>query len=67
MNLPIYSPELNPDEYPNGDLNSEMNRGAPTRSEEGMRKKVRSCLCSLQKQCERVKEYFRHQKIAYAA
>jgi len=65
--LPSYSPELNPDEYLNGDLKSEMNRRAPTRSEEEMRKKVRSCLCSLQKQPERVKAYFRHPKIAYAA
>ncbi len=65
--LPSYSPELNPDEYLNCDLKSEMHRGAPTRTEDEMRKKVRSCLCSLQKQPERVKAYFRHPAIAYAA
>ena len=65
--LPSYSPELNPDEYLNCDLKSAMNRGAPTRDEKEIRKKVRSCLYSLQKQPQRVKSYFHHPKIAYAA
>ena len=65
--LPSYSPELNPDEYLNCDLKSEMHRGAAARNEKEMFKKVRSCLSSLQKQPARIKSYFQHPKIAYAA
>jgi transposase len=65
--LPSYSPELNPDEYFNCDLKAELNKRAPTRNEKQMTRKVRSVLYSLQKQPARIKSYFQHQNIAYAA
>jgi transposase len=65
--LPAYSPELNPDEYLNGDLKSRMNASEPTRGGAHLRKKVVSHLRSIQKQPQRVRSYFRAKHIAYAA
>jgi len=65
--LPAYSPELNPDEYLNGDLKAGVHSRAPARDTEGLKKKVRSHMTKLQKLPNRVKKYFHHPKIAYAA
>ncbi|MFW9606095.1 MAG: IS630 family transposase [Pseudomonas sp.] len=65
--LPSYSPELNPDEYLNGDLKARMSAGEPVRSDSQLKGKVLSHLRSLQKQPERIRSYFRHEKIRYAA
>ena len=65
--LPAYSPELNPDEYLNGDLKAGVHSRSPARDTEGLKKKVRSHMTKLQKLPNRVKKYFHHPKIAYAA
>ena len=65
--LPAYSPELNPDEYLNGDLKAGVHSRAPARNTEGLTKKVRVHMKKLQKLPDRVKKYFNHPKIAYAA
>ncbi|GGY17821.1 hypothetical protein GCM10011289_21700 [Paludibacterium paludis] len=65
--LPSYSPELNPDEYLNGDLKARMSAGEPVRSDGQRQGKVLSHLRSLQKQPDRIRSYFRHEKIRYAA
>jgi transposase len=65
--LPSYSPELNPDEYLNADLKARMSAGEPAHRAEQMKKKVLSHLRSLQKQPERIRSYFRAEKIRYAA
>lgn len=65
--LPSYSPELNPDEYLNGDLKAGVHGGKPARSREQLKKKIRSHMGMLQKKPERVKRYFRHPSIRYAA
>lgn len=65
--LPSYSPELNPEEYLNGDLKARMSGGEPVRSDGQLQGKVLSNLRSLQKQPERIRSYFRHEKIRYAA
>ena len=65
--LPSYSPELNPDEYLNGDLKARMSAGEPVRSDGQLQGKVLSHLRSLQKQPARIRSYFRHEKIRYAA
>lgn len=65
--LPSYSPELNPDEYLNGDLKARMHAGEPARNGEHLRKKVTSHLRSIQKQPKRVRSYFRAKPVAYAA
>jgi transposase len=65
--LPSYSPELNPDEYLNCDLKAGVHSGKPARSKEQLKKKVVSHMRMLQKRSSRVKKYFKHEKIRYAA
>jgi transposase len=65
--LPAYSPELNPDEYLNGDLKQNIRSGLPARSEKALTKKTRSFMRKLQNRPKHVQNYFRHPKIAYAA
>jgi transposase len=65
--LPSYSPELNPDEYLNGDLKQTIRSGLPARSEKELTKKTRSFMRRLQNRPHHVSSYFRHPLIAYAA
>ena len=65
--LPSYSPELNPDEYLNGDLKHNIRSGLPARSENELTRKTRSFMRKLQNRPHHVQSYFRHPKIAYAA
>ncbi len=65
--LPSYSPELNPDEYLNGDLKGGVHSRPPSRSQEHLIQKVTSHMVKLQKLPARVRSYFTHPKIAYAA
>jgi transposase len=65
--LPSYSPELNPDEYLNCDLKVGVHSGTPARTENQLKKKAFSHLKMLQKKTTRVKNYFLHPKISYAA
>jgi len=65
--LPSYSPELNPDEYLNGDLKHNIRSGLPARSEKELTKKARSFMRKLQSRPEHVRNYFKHPRIAYAA
>jgi transposase len=65
--LPSYSPELNPDEYLNGDLKHCIRSGLPARTEKALTKKTRSFMRKLQNRPKHVSNYFKHPKIAYAA
>ncbi len=65
--LPSYSPEPNPDEYLNCDLKAGVHSGPPARTVEQLRAKAISHLRKLQKLPHRVRSYFRHPKIRYAA
>ena len=65
--LPAYAPELNPDEYLNCDLKAGVHSRSPARDTTGLKKKVRSHMTKLQKLPNRVRKYFHHPKIAYAA
>lgn len=65
--LPSYSPELNPDEYFNGDLKGEINRRPPVRSQKEIEQKVIECAEVIAKSPERIANYFKHPKISYAA
>lgn len=65
--LPSYSPELNPDEYLNCDLKAGVHSGSPARSKEQLKKKVTRHMRMLQRKSGRVKKYFKHKKIQYAA
>jgi len=65
--LPSYSPELNPDEYLNGDLKSGVHSGVPARTADQLKRKAISHLRKLQKLPSRVANYFKHPRITYAA
>ena len=65
--LPPYSPEINPDEYLNGDLKQRIRSGVPAKTEKDLTKKTRSFMKMLQWRPKHVMNYFKHPKIAYAA
>ena len=65
--LTAYSPEFNPDEYLNCDLKAGVHSKPPARDGDKLKKKVRAHMKKLQKSPERVRKYFKHPKIAYAA
>ncbi len=65
--LPPYSPELNPAEYLNCDLKGAVHSKPPTLSVKALTNRVLSHLRKLQKLPARVRAYFQHEAIAYAA
>ena len=65
--LPSYSPELNPDECLNADLKDGVTRRAPARSKAQPKKAAISHLRKLQKSSRRVRRYFEHKPVRYAA
>lgn len=65
--LPPYSPEMNPDEYLNGDLKQPIRSSAPARTMQQLKNMVISHMRRLQKLTERVRNYFKHPKITYAS
>jgi transposase len=58
--LPSYSPELNPDEYLNGDLKYSIRSGIPARTEKTLTKKTRSFMRKLQNRPKHVSNYFKN-------
>ncbi len=67
FHLPSYSPELNPDELLNCDLKAGVHSGPPARNEKQLKKKILSHMRMLQKRPSRVRKYFKHGKVKYAA
>ena len=65
--LPSYSPQLNPDEYLNNDLKQNLHRdGVPTHKPQ-LDAKVAVSLFMLQGKPKKIKAFFRHPNVAYAA
>jgi transposase len=65
--LPPYAPELNPDEYLNGDLKLGVATRAPARTKPDLLHATRSHLRTLQRRPARVRRYFEHPRVTYAA
>lgn len=65
--LPPYSPELNPDEYLNGDFKRAVYSDIPARDQASLHRQALGHLRSIQKSPARVAAYFRHPSIRYAA
>lgn len=65
--LPSYSPELNPDEYLNCDLKAGIHSGKPVRDKSQLKNKAHKHMKMLQRKPARVKKYFEHENIRYAA
>ena len=64
--LPSYSPELNPDEYLNGDLKSRVHTGTYAGTESDLKHKTQSFMRMLVKRPHRVRNYFHYPMVAYA-
>lgn len=65
--IPSYSPELNADEYLNRDLKKNVNAKRMPRNLAELKANVMSFMLSIQKQPERIMNYFNGKKIAYAS
>ncbi len=65
--LPAYSPELNPDEYLNNHLKSNIHSKPPAKNNKVLENNVKAHMEYLQKKPMVVRNYFLHPKIEYAA
>jgi transposase len=65
--LPSYSPELNPDEYLNCDLKAGVHSKPPIRNKQKLKDAISSHMHMLNKSPKRVRKYFDHLSIRYAA
>ena len=65
--LPSYSPEKNPDEYLNCDLKYGLSINPSPKNEEQLKDNVENHMRMLQKNQDRIKKYFNHKDIKYAA
>jgi transposase len=65
--LPSYSPELNPDEMANADIKQAVTKLAPARTKPQLVKAAARHLRSVQRQPERIRKYFKHDPVRYAA
>jgi len=65
--LPSYSPELNPDELLNADLKQHVTKIAPACTKIALTRTAVSSLRSIQKQPQRVENYFKKEDVCYAA
>ena len=65
--LPSYSPEKNPDEYLNCDLKQGLSAVPAPKTQDKLTSNLKQHMNLLQNSPERVKKYFNHQDIKYAA
>ena len=65
--LPPYPPELNPDEYLNGNLKRRVPSGARAHTESELRHKAGSFMRLLVQRPHHVKRFFKHPMGTYAA
>jgi transposase len=65
--LPSYSPELNPNEMANADLKQSVTRRTPTRTRLQLVKATMHHYKVVQNQPERIRKYFQHDPVRYAA
>ena len=65
--LPSYSPELNPDEMANADIKQAVTTLAPARTKLQLIKATARHFRSVQRQPERIRKYFEHDPVRYAA
>ena len=65
--LPPYSPELNPDEYLNGNLKKAVHSRISPRTRKEIQKKTRRFMQAQQRAPGKVKKLFEHKRVRYAA
>jgi transposase len=65
--LPPYCPELNPDEYLNNTVKSQLRRQPAPRSQDQLQGSLRSCMKSNQRRPHLIRSLFHHPSVKYAA
>jgi transposase len=65
--LPPYAPERNPDEYLNNDLKQQLKNLPRPDNHEDLVEATSSVLRSLQRKPHRIRAYFHHKDVRYAA
>ncbi len=65
--LPSYSPELNPDEYLNNSLKGRVHSGERANTAKQLESKARKHMRNLQNNRHKVKKFFEHPCVSYAA
>lgn len=65
--LPSYSPELNPNELLNAEVKRVVTRQAPARTKQQLLQAASRHLRSVQRRPERIRRFFRHAPVQYAA
>ena len=65
--LPSYSPELNPDEYLNGDLKQSMNKNRMPKTVAELKNNADRHMKGLEKNPDKIKSFFQHEKVKYAS
>jgi len=65
--LPPYSPELNPDEYLNNTVKSQLRNAPAATTSEAMQERVRSRMKSNQRRASLIRSLFQHPNVKYAA
>lgn len=65
--LPVYSPELNPDEYLNQDIKANIVGKIKMNSQEDLKKGLLNFLNRKKRKPGQIKKYFHHDKVRYAA
>ena len=65
--LPAYSPDLNPDEYLNNDFKRNVNKEHIPENKDELQANTEAFMNMLEKNPQRIANYFKHPKVAYAA
>lgn len=65
--LPAYTPERNPDEYLNQDVKMSMGNNRAPRDQKELTTSLRKYMKGLQKKKNKVKNFFQHKLVNYAA
>jgi transposase len=65
--LPPYCPELNPDEYLNNTVKSQLRKQPAPRSQDQLQGSLRSCMRSNQRRPNLIRSLFKHPTVRYAA
>ena len=65
--LPPYCPELNPDEYLNNTVKSQLRKQPAPRSQDQLQGSLRSCMKSNQRRPHLIRNLFDHPSVKYAA
>ena len=65
--MPSYSPDLNPDEYLNCDLKQGMLMKISPKNKDKLENNLQKHMQMLAESPDRVKKYFKHKSIQYAA